>query len=252
MNTYTRNRMKNSGIFSRVQRVGTVVLCMVLLLGISGCASQISQEELWERAMEDAVISEDDEVYELVCLVDGDENVIWDQEGRVLLVTWHDYQAECEAGDTMDPSLGDIWATSLGEMISWYEDNSSSVDDWELRFSQLLGVHADEGYTRFTAFWISTDVVLRPAYVKDPTAQMINDYSAVGQGQYREWFDENIIWSYFESDYPWTRLGYTYDWSGDGDYGLTEFLVPAGSGGEIEFTYTTEEFVQWLDGQIDE
>ena len=67
---------------------------------------------------------------------------------------------------------------------------------------------------------------------------------------YREWFKANILYSYFESAYPWTRLGYTYDWSGgDSDYGLTEFLVQDGSASEIEFTYTTEEFVQWLDAQ---
>ena len=79
---------------------------------------------------------------------------------------------------------------------------------------------------------------------------MVNDYSAASDPEYKEWFDGNIIYSYFESDYPWTRLGYTYDWSGDGsEYGLTEFLIFDGSKTEIEFTYTTDEFVDWLAGQ---
>ena len=135
-------------------------------------------------------------------------------------------------------------------MKEWYEENGDGVEDWDLRFAQLLGVHKDEGYTRFTAFWISPEDVIRPAYVTDVTAQMKNDYGRVVDGQYKEWFDDNIIWSYFESDYPWTRLGYTYDWSGgESEYGLTEFLVSDGSKAEIAFTCTPEELVNRLEGR---
>ena len=29
--------------------------------------------------------------------------------------------------------------------------------------------------------------------------------------EYRAWFNGNIICSYFDNAYPWTRLGCTYD-----------------------------------------
>ena len=111
-------------------------------------------------------------------------------------------------------------------------------------------MHDNEGYTRFSAFWVSPDDVIRPAYITDVTEQMKNDYSNVTDEAYKEWFNNNIIWSYFESDYPWTRLGYTYDWGGEDEYGLTEFVIFDGSKVEIEFTYTTAEFVNWLDEQL--
>ena len=64
---------------------------------------------------------------------------------------------------------------------------------------------------------------------------------------YREWFEDNIIWSYFDSAYPWTRLGYTYDWADNGqEYGLSEFLIRQGAEVEVAFTMTTEEFIAWL------
>ena len=152
----------------------------------------------------------------------------------------------------MPQEYGEIWATSLGEMLSWYTGSSSGVDDWKLRFAQLLGVHEDEGYTRFSAFWVAPADVIRPAYITDVTKQMINDYTLVTDETYKQWFDQNILWSYFTSDYPWTRLGYTYDWSGgESEYGLSEFLIYDGSKTEIEFTYTTEEFVDWLEQQTD-
>ncbi len=241
----------------KLKRAILLVVVLAVSIGLaclSGCGAKedASREELWRAAVEDAVISDDDEVMDLVTLTADDERVIWDDAGeRVLLLTWHDYDDECEPGDDIDTeALGDIWATSAGEMREWYEMNGEGVEDWALRFAQLLGVHEDEGYTRFTAFWISPEDVIRPAYVTDVTAQMENDYGLTGEGQYKEWFDDNIIWSYFESDYPWTRLGYTYDWSnGESEYGLTEFLVSDGSKAEIAFTYTTEDFVKWLKGQ---
>lgn len=232
----------------------SVIAVLVVMACISGCGAEekMSDAELWQTAVEDAVISGDDEVMELVTLTADDDRVIWDDEGeRVLLLTWHDYDDECVPGNDIDTeAFGDIWATSFGEMKEWYEENGDGVEDWDLRFAQLLGVHKDEGYTRFTAFWISPEDVIRPAYVTDVTAQMKNDYGRVGDGQYKEWFDDNIIWSYFESDYPWTRLGYTYDWSGgESEYGLTEFLVSDGSKAEIAFTCTTEELVNRLEGR---
>ena len=137
-------------------------------------------------------------------------------------------------------------------MKAWYAESGSEVEDWNLRFAQLLGVHEEEGYTRFSAFWVSPEDVIRPAYLTDVTGQMENDYTKVEEGAYKDWFDGNILWSYFESDYPWTRLGYTYDWSGGkSEYGLTEFLVFDGSKTEIEFTYSTEEFVNWLTEQTE-
>ena len=226
--------------------------CMVLgLLPLSGCASESppTNEELWESAMADAVFSEDDEVEELVCLTPQDPQVIWDEAGeRVLLVTWHNYQDPCEPGDSLP--YQDIWATSLGELTDWYQENGSDVTDWDLRFAQLLGMPDDGSCTRFYAFWIGPSEVIRPAYVTDVTAQMVNGYDQITDETYQTGFDGNILYSYFESAYPWTRLGYTYDWSGgDSAYGLTEFLVADGKKAEIAFTYSTEDFVAWLDAQ---
>lgn len=232
------------------QRFVAAAVCLSLL-PLAGCAGKQapSNEELWAAAMTDAVFSEDREVMDLVCLTPEDPQVIWDKAGeRVLLVTWHSYEEPCNPGDAL--AHNDIWATSLGELTDWYLENSSGVTDWVLRFSQLLGMPNDGSCTRFSAFWVAPSAVIRPAYVTDVTAQMENSYDQITDPTYQSWFDANILYSYFESAYPWTRLGYTYDWSGgDSPYGLTEFLVADGSETEVSFTCSTEEFVAWLDAQ---
>lgn len=236
----------------RKQRIPALILTALLLASLAGCKDAASDNDaLWKAAMTDAVFSDDEEIHELVALTKEDDKVIWDDaEERVLLLSWHNYDDACAPGDSIRMEYGDIWATSVGEMQAWYAQNCDGVEDWDLRFAQLLGVHEDEGYTRFTAFWVSPEDVLRPAYVTDVTKQMENDYTIVTDEAYKEWFDGNILWSYFENNYPWTRLGYTYDWSGgESEYGLTEFLISDGGKTEIAFTYTTAEFVDWLEGQ---
>lgn len=233
------------------RRLVSVAACLILGPLLTGCARADipPNDELWAAAMADAVFSEDSEVMDLVCLTRDDPQVIWDEaENRVLLVTWHDYEESCEPGEPL--AHEDIWATSLGEVTDWYQENGSGVTDWDLRFAQLLGMPGDSGCTRFSAFWVSPSEVIRPAYVTDVTAQMENGYDQITDPVYRTWFDSNILYSYFESQYPWTRLGYTYDWSGgDSVYGLTEFLIADGSKAEIAFTCSTEDFAAWLDAQ---
>lgn len=242
-------------MLKKFARIFLLVFTVPSLMSLTGCGTSApTTEQLWAAAMQDAVFSEDSEVTELVMLTDEDPHVIWDESGqRVLLLTWHDYDAECEPGGPVPSGGEDIWATSLGEMTTWYGEHHEGVEDWDLRFAQLLGVHADEGYTRFTGFWVSPEDVIRPAYLTDVTGQMENGYDKLREGPYKDWFDRNILWSYFESDYPWTRLGYTYDWSdGTSEYGLTEFLISDSNRTEIAFTYATDEFVLWLEGQLNE
>lgn len=205
----------------RKQQLLPLALAVLLLAATAGCGKATPDNAaLWMAAMTDAVFSEDEEIHELVVLTKDDDRVIWDEAGeRVLLLSWHNYDDACAPGGSIRMEYGDIWATSVGEMQVWYEQNHAGVEDWDLRFSQLLGVHEDEGYTRFTAFWVLPEDVIRPAYVTDVTKQMENGYAVVTDEAYKEWFDGNILWSYFESDYPWTRLGYTYDWSG-GEIGI--------------------------------
>ena len=233
-----------------------VTLTASSLMGLTGCgAPEPTTEELWTAAMQDAIFSQDSEVMELVTLTADDRHVIWDESGeRVLLLTWHDYDdSRCEAGDPVPSGGREIWATSLGEMTAWYSEHHEGVEEWNLRFAQLLGVHADEGYTRFTGFWAPPEDVIRPAYTTDVTLQVKNGYDQLQEGPYKDWFDQNILWSYFESDYPWTRLGYTCDWSGGAsEYGLTEFLIFDISRTEIAFTYATDKFVLWLESQLNE
>ncbi len=209
------------------------------------------EEDLYAKAMNDAKEAEASEIETLVILTPDSDMVTWNEdETKVLLLSWHENPESYIAGGSFTCSNGDIWAFTDKEILSWYDGNAKGVADWELRLEQLIGLPVITEYTHVSAFWVDIDEVIRPAYQLDVTKQMSADLlDGSALGGYKPWFDDNTEYSYSEeTPYPWTRLGYTYDWADNGkEYGLSEFLILADSVIEVEWTKSTDEFVDWLE-----
>jgi len=250
MTKHIKTIIKNT--FSTILSVCTISLCFT-----SSCnAMQINDttktnSDLYKIAVYDSVFAEENEIHHLVTLTKDNNFVTWDEsQEHVLLLSWHKYPDSYIKGDTVVFQWGEVWTFTDKEILFWYDTNKNDVTDWSLRLKQLIGLPESSDYTHVTGFWVSPEDVIRPAYVTDPSIQMrttfpddIND-----DDWYAKWFNDNILWSYFDSAYPWTRLGYTYDWADNGkEYGLTEFLIIPNSEALVEFTLTTEEFIDWLD-----
>ena len=218
------------------------------LLKTSGEA-QHTNDYYYTQAVKDAMTIEPDEVLPVVNLTKDSDMVTINDENEVLLVTWHKYPDSYIVGQDVTLKYGEVWTFTDKEIVKWYEENKSGVEDWELRFEQLIGLPADTEYTHFTAMWVPLDSIKRPAYSYDVTKGISVTYFDDNADQsFVEWFDSNIIDSYFNTSYPWTRLGYTYDWAdNETEYGLSEFLVEKGTVAKVEFTYTTEEFIDYLE-----
>lgn len=206
---------------------------------------------LYERAVEDARTAEESEILPLVNLTSDSDMVTWNEdETKVLLLSWHEYPDSYKAGASFTCSYGEIWTFTDKEILNWYDENSESVTDCELRLKQLIGLPESAEYTHVSAFWVDIDELIRPAYQTDVTKQVSADLlDGSGLGEHKEWFGGNAEYSYSETTpYPWTRLGYTYDWAKDSDeYGLSEFLILSGSVIEVEWTKSTDEFLTWLE-----
>ena len=79
---------------------------------------------------------------------------------------------------------------------------------------------------------------------------MTDAFSDEVDEDYKEWFDSNIISSYFDGKYPWTRLGYTYDWADNGsEYGLSEFIIKKDSDVKVAYTVDLKEMLDKLEIQ---
>ncbi|MBI3987598.1 MAG: VCBS repeat-containing protein [Lentisphaerae bacterium] len=109
-----------------------------------------------------------------------------------------------------------------------------------LRLKQLLGLPATSENDTIVEYWVSVDALVRPSpdpeitdaeaglefRTRDPFTSLSTNYIA--------WYSDNFnssnygmtngVWSGF----PWTRLGYTYDWALPqcSPVGLSEFVLP--------------------------
>ena len=227
-------------------------LCFALTLALLCCAPLAagaeSAEELYDRAVEDAKTIEPEELLPLkTTLTPDDPYAQWNDAGdRVLVCTWNDTPEDYPDGASVTVGEEPVWVFSGAEFEAWYAANSDGVEDWELRLCQLIGLPPDAGYTHFTTLWADPDDLLRPAFDPDVTASTMTE-ELTGEDWYQDWFADNTAASYGEDGYPWTRLGYTYDWAAGGtEYGLTEFILPTGAKATVERTVTTRAYLDAL------
>ena len=109
---------------------------------------------------------------------------------------------------------------------------SMRVDNWELRLKQLFGMSPETNYSYFTVFWADVKDVFRPAFYPEINSTIMNttfsnsleEDTSENAMWFKNWFDETRGRAYGKDGFPWTRLGYTYDWGNpEKKYGLSEF-----------------------------
>jgi len=202
---------------------------------------------LYLAAVQDSKTIEPEELLPVVSISKSSNMVTWNETGdKILLLTWHKYPDSYVDGTIANLKWGEVWTFTDKEMKEWITENGTIPSS--LRFEQLLGLPINKGYTHVTALWVNPADVLRPAYTYDIGADHVTDaFLTQPDDEYLGWFNGNMTWSYEDSAFPWTRLGYTYDWANNGkEYGLSEFIIKKGSVAEVAYTLTTEEFFKTI------
>lgn len=113
------------------------------------------------------------------------------------------------------------------------------------RLSRFLGLDDSVSSDTIVFLWVDKNQLFRPAYNSDiskevkslPSEPRSIDHPS---DKVKKWFDDQCK----NNTYPWTRLGYTYDW-GDASnkIGATEFVTKIGYFGEFSSYLTVKEFL---------
>jgi len=135
---------------------------------------------------------------------------------------------------------GDVWVTvvpEVQEICSAYAD----AEDLDVRLRQLIGLPPDHPVTHLVEMTVAVDDVFRPSADGDVTTEWPcddpesaacgNAYPENASSDHVAWMANNTLGSYeAPGGYPWTRLGYTYNWRpGEDRYGASEFVVREGA-----------------------
>lgn len=144
---------------------------------------------------------------------------------------------------------GEVWVTPDAEVKNLCQNFTG---DLMLRLKQLLGLHPRAIVTHAVRMTVRRTDVFRPAF--DPettttfpcacpvTAKCGLEFPSKIEGDlalHMRWISDKTFTSFVISEstltprgysYPWTRLGYTYDWRpGSNKYGASEYVVRKGS-----------------------
>lgn len=234
-----------------------VWLVLSLAIVLSGCASPPAPMQdhraAYAAALNDSAVASQAEVVPLLPLPAGD---------RVTMVSWvTDQRLPC-AKDALpcDMTVGDnrLWVTLEGEVQALCKRWNLKGDALRSRIEQLLGLptNSPSQYqkTQFVLLEIPRERVERPCLgVAEGTGgQPVCTINVQPETtlEMRNFVGQQMASAYMADSptgpgYPYTRLGYTYDWAVDAlpsHYGASEFVVTPGSTAKAVRIFATDEY----------
>jgi hypothetical protein len=203
-------------------------------------------EQMYRNAIEDAMVAEEDEVYNgLTPIIESNTELQWmeySSEKYVLVATWTKYPQSYPIGSNVSTWWGDTWVMVIPELKCFVETNDIPDEQLTLRLEQLIGLPYNNGNEYFVEMWVRPEDLFRPSpdpEITDTQAQL-NFNENVSQ-EHVFWFNSLKNTTYDE--YPWTRLGYTYDWGNpDSEVGLSEYVVRNNSTVIVSSVSTTLDY----------
>ena len=199
----------------------------------------------------------------------------WDAQGRVLMATWTKKKYyDGKVGQPYTLPAGDnpvtVWVTAVPYLQRSCRGWGLPPQDLPLRLAQALGMPPPkpDGYDAFVQMWADPRTFFRPCpdpEITDRECQVSLNGGPVDRTAPCPWSkdqvsktfvavsDKHVDWmcanwktTYTEpgkTRYPWTALGYTFDW---GDLlhpqGQSEYVVPPGTTVWIESISSAEEY----------
>lgn len=184
---------------------------------------------------------------DLTSITEDNTNLVWrtnpDTGMREVLVTSYMSTATAtnyyHVGQSTSLRYGESWVTLVPELKNVCRSYAGT--NLILRLKQVLGLPATGPNDTIVEYYVNPFYLLRPA--RDPeitdheaevTFRTNTPYVNMVSTNYLGWFQRTIdsrnygmtngVWN----AYPWTQLGYTYDWfkTGNNVMGLSEFVIP--------------------------
>lgn len=173
-----------------------------------------------------------------------------DAEGTVLVTTLG--RRDGNVGDPIAVTGEGIWVTAVPEVQTICRGFSGDV---ALQLRQLLGLPPDADVPRFLVLRAKASDIFRPSPYGDTTTSYpcpdpASDASC-GNAFPSTATPAHVLWIATSSfslhalpyGYPWTHLGYTYNWApGKDRYGASEYVIRAGSTATIVQKATAADY----------
>lgn len=232
-----------------------LVLCQVSCQSLKQLCKTPDAKTLYQSSIEEAMSPAPSKVYNNLVSIDAQNKKLTTKtingENYILVVTWKQniayYEPYLDSG-FYNTGAYPIWITTAPELLE--RMNSEKTKNVDLRLKQLLGLPPQSVYSYFVEFWVKPQDLFRPCPDNEITDNSCELCIPEGTPtDYVTWMNDNRISRYYNCElydkYPWTQLGYTYDWNpkNKSHVGLSEFVIKTDKNIEVEAIYTTEEYL---------
>ena len=205
------------------------------------------------RAVCDAYEPDASEVSDkLWAIATNNPKLIWynpdkKQFRAVTWTSWPGYEGKQGSPLTLET---DVWITAVPELQEFCGTLQLDPEALALRLEQYLGLPAHRGKTKFVEMWVNPSDVFRPCPDKEiDDARCEVAFPQNVEEIHKAWIETQKKSSYpekaLEKGFPWTGLGYTYDWGNlKTEIGASEFLVRKGATVTIDSIKETRQYCQ--------
>jgi hypothetical protein len=205
------------------------------------------------RAVCDAYEPDASEVSDkLWAIATNNPKLIWynpdkKQFRAVTWTSWPGYEGKQGSPLTLET---DVWITAAPELQEFCGGLQLDPEALTLRLEQYLGLPAHRGKTKFVEMWVNPSDVFRPCPDKEiDDARCEVAFPQNVEEIHKAWIETQKKSSYpekaLEKGFPWTGLGYTYDWGNlKTEIGASEFLVRKGATVTIDSIKETRQYCQ--------
>lgn len=219
--------------------------------------NQIKTQQSYTESVGDAAKPQAWEIDKnLIAISTDNQSLVWKEikgEKYLLVSSWKKdtiyYKNDAETG-FYNTHKYPIWVTTAPELQNLCQTNKfGRKEGLDLRLKQLFGMPPNVEKNYFVEFWVRPQDLFRPCPDKDITDKTCGlAFPENTSEDHKAWVNQQRLNSYYNPDwdanYPWTQLGYTYDWNkkNKNHIGLSEFIIGTNANVVIKGFVATEDY----------
>ncbi|MDW3191462.1 MAG: hypothetical protein R8G66_03830 [Cytophagales bacterium] len=226
--------------------------------------------EIYQNALADAVYPTDAKVDKNLFAISKDNpDLTWktiNGEEYVLVVSWKGEEKWYKPPNVGPDNVYNtgtshpVWVTAAPQLLNWAKQETrlmkwvedGAIEQVNSRLKQLLGLPPNPGnpYNYFVEFWVNPSDLFRPCpdrEIDDNECEACNATDTT----FQTWINDTRNARYYDTcelldRYPWTALGYTYDWSpaNKTHRGMSEYVIHNNANIIVNKIYTTEAYLK--------
>jgi hypothetical protein len=217
---------------------------MAALLSLTACGDDTEEPppqqpltcdaQTYSDAIREAVEPTSEDVYTgLWAITPSNPKLVWNADQTAVKMAIYTTYTGYKTGDNL--LSREVWMTAAPQVQEFCK--TLQAEQIVPRMNQLLGLppatEADNARF-FVEAWVKPGDIFRPcpdSEIDDTSCSLT--FPPTATAEHKAWMNGNYSYSYGfwqKTQYPWTGLGYTYDWcNADTHVGASEFVVRSGS-----------------------